>query len=45
MNHVEEGDFGAIVIASHGRDGISRLVLGSVTGTAVGRSPVPVVVR
>jgi nucleotide-binding universal stress UspA family protein len=44
VNHAEEGGFNAIVIASHGRDGISRLLLGSVTETVVRRSPVPVVV-
>jgi len=44
VNHAEEGGFDAVVIASHGRDGISRLLLGSVTETVVRRSPVPVVV-
>lgn len=44
VTHAEEGGFNAIVIGSHGRDGVSRLLLGSVTETVVRRSPVPVVV-
>ena len=33
-----------IVMASHGRRGVQRLLLGSVTAEVVGRSPVPVLV-
>jgi nucleotide-binding universal stress UspA family protein len=34
----------AIVMGSHGRDGVSRIILGSVAETVVRRSPVPVTV-
>ena len=40
----EESDIDAIVMGSHGRDGVSRIVLGSVAETVVRRSPVPVTV-
>ena len=33
-----------VVIGSHGRDGLSRILLGSVAETVVRRSPVPVTV-
>ncbi|MFT4884680.1 MAG: nucleotide-binding universal stress UspA family protein [Natronomonas sp.] len=33
-----------MVVGSHGRDGISRVLLGSVAETVVRRSPVPVTV-
>jgi nucleotide-binding universal stress UspA family protein len=40
----EENDVDSIVMGSHGRDGVSRVVLGSVAETVVRRSPVPVTV-
>ncbi len=40
----EENDIDGIVMGSHGRDGVSRVVLGSVAETVVRRSPVPVTV-
>jgi nucleotide-binding universal stress UspA family protein len=38
-HHVDQ-----VVVGSHGRDGVSRLLLGSVAETVVRRSPVPVTV-
>jgi|SRR5699024_2072128 len=40
----EDNPIDAIVIGSHGRDGVSRIVLGSVAETVVRRAPVPVTV-
>jgi nucleotide-binding universal stress UspA family protein len=40
----EENDVDGIVIGSHGREGVSRVLLGSVAETVVRRSPVPVTV-
>jgi nucleotide-binding universal stress UspA family protein len=40
----EENAIDGIVMGSHGRDGVSRVVLGSVAETVVRRSPVPVTV-
>ncbi|MWV38279.1 MULTISPECIES: universal stress protein [Natrialba] len=40
----ETEDFDAIVIGSHGRDGVSRALLGSVAEKVVRRSGVPVLV-
>lgn len=37
-------DFDQIVMGSHGRSGVSRILLGSVAETVVRRSPVPVTV-
>jgi nucleotide-binding universal stress UspA family protein len=37
-------EFDHIVMGSHGRAGVSRILLGSVTETVVRRSPVPVTV-
>lgn len=39
-----EADIDHIVMGSHGRKGVSRLLLGSVAETVVRRSPVPVTV-
>jgi nucleotide-binding universal stress UspA family protein len=39
-----DGGFDAIVLGSHGRDGVQRLLLGSVAEKVVRRSPIPVVV-
>jgi nucleotide-binding universal stress UspA family protein len=40
----EEHDVDGIVIGSHGREGVTRVLLGSVAETVVRRSPVPVTV-
>ncbi|SDZ83659.1 Nucleotide-binding universal stress protein, UspA family [Haloplanus vescus] len=40
----ENNDVDAIVIGSHGREGVTRVLLGSVAETVVRRSPVPVTV-
>ena len=40
----EQNPIDAIVMGSHGRDGVSRIVLGSVAETVVRRAPVPVTV-
>ncbi|OVE83053.1 universal stress protein [Natronolimnobius baerhuensis] len=41
---VSDDAFDLIVMGSHGRDGLSRLLLGSVAEAVVRRAPVPVVV-
>ncbi|WP_302081774.1 universal stress protein [Salinibaculum rarum] len=40
----EEHDIDHIVMGSHGREGVSRILLGSVAETVMRRSPVPVTV-
>jgi nucleotide-binding universal stress UspA family protein len=40
----ENNDVDGIVIGSHGRQGVTRVLLGSVAETVVRRSPVPVTV-
>ena len=42
--YAEEHDVDQIVMGSHGREGVSRILLGSVAETVVRRSPVPVTV-
>ncbi|MDR9381337.1 MAG: universal stress protein [Natronomonas sp.] len=44
VEYIETEDIDAVVIGSHGRDGFSRILLGSVAETVVRRSPVPVTV-
>lgn len=44
VEYAEEHDVDHVVIGSHGRDGISRVLLGSVAETVIRRSPVPVTV-
>ncbi|WP_411714888.1 universal stress protein [Natronomonas sp.] len=44
VEYAEEHEFDHIVIGSHGRDGITRVLLGSVAETVIRRSPVPVTV-
>ncbi|WP_248896913.1 universal stress protein [Haloplanus halobius] len=40
----EDNDIDGIIIGSHGREGVTRVLLGSVAETVVRRSPVPVTV-
>jgi nucleotide-binding universal stress UspA family protein len=40
----DQDDIDHVVIGSHGRDGVSRILLGSVAESVVRRSPVPVTV-
>lgn len=42
--YADDGDYETIVMGSHGREGISRILLGSVAERVVRRAPVPVVV-
>ena len=44
VEYAEEHDVDVIVMGSHGRKGVSRILLGSVAETVVRRSPVPVTV-
>jgi nucleotide-binding universal stress UspA family protein len=44
VERIERGDIDHVVMGSHGRDGISRLLLGSVAEAVVRNSPVPVTV-
>ncbi|WP_122088881.1 universal stress protein [Halalkalicoccus subterraneus] len=44
VDYAEEHDIDQIVMGSHGRDGVSRILLGSVAETVVRRSPCPVTV-
>lgn len=44
VEYAEENDFDHIVIGSHGRSGVSRILLGSVAENVVRRSPVPVTI-
>lgn len=44
VEYADEHDIDAIVMGSHGRDGLSRILLGSVAEAVVRRSPVPVTV-
>ncbi|WP_135666023.1 universal stress protein [Halorhabdus rudnickae] len=44
VEHAQEHDVDQIVMGSHGRSGVSRILLGSVAETVVRRSPVPVTV-
>lgn len=44
IEYSEEHDIDAIVMGSHGRDGLSRILLGSVAESVVRRSSVPVTV-
>ena len=44
VEYAEDNDIDHIVMGSHGRQGVTRILLGSVTETVVRRSPVPVTV-
>lgn len=44
VEYAEENDVDHIVMGSHGRSGVSRVVLGSVAEEVVRRSPIPVTV-
>jgi nucleotide-binding universal stress UspA family protein len=44
VEYAEDNDIDHVVIGSHGREGVSRLLLGSVAEAVVRRSPVPVTV-
>jgi nucleotide-binding universal stress UspA family protein len=44
VDYAEENDIDHIVMGSHGREGVSRILLGSVAETVMRRSPVPVTV-
>ncbi|MFW6003864.1 MAG: universal stress protein [Halanaeroarchaeum sp.] len=44
VEYAEESDVDQIVMGSHGRSGVSRILLGSVAEAVVRRSPVPVTI-
>jgi nucleotide-binding universal stress UspA family protein len=44
VQYADEHDIDHIVVGSHGRGGLSRILLGSVAETVVRRAPVPVTV-
>ncbi|ADD07547.1 UspA domain protein (plasmid) [Natrialba magadii ATCC 43099] len=44
VNHIDGGDFDHVVMGSHGRSGIERIMLGSVAETTLRRSSVPVTI-
>jgi nucleotide-binding universal stress UspA family protein len=44
IEYLEENDVDHVFLGSHGRSGVSRLLLGSVAETVVRRAPVPVTI-
>lgn len=44
VDYVEEHDIDHVVMGSHGRSGVTRILLGSVAEAVIRRSPVPVTV-
>jgi nucleotide-binding universal stress UspA family protein len=44
VEYADENDIDHIVMGSHGRSGVARILLGSVAETVVRRSPIPVTV-
>ncbi|RQH01410.1 universal stress protein [Natrarchaeobius oligotrophus] len=44
VKRAEEGDYDVVAIGSHGRDGVARVLLGSVAEKVARRSPIPVLV-
>jgi len=44
VNYAEENGYDHIIMGSHGRSGVTRILLGSVAESVVRRSPVPVTI-
>jgi nucleotide-binding universal stress UspA family protein len=44
VTYVEENDIDHVVMGSHGRSGVTRILLGSVAEAVVRRSPIPVTI-
>ncbi|CAM2754770.1 MULTISPECIES: universal stress protein [Halobacterium] len=44
VSYAEENDIDKIVMGSHGRSGVTRILLGSVAENVVRRSPIPVTI-
>jgi len=44
VNYAEENDYDHIIMGSHGRSGVTRVLLGSVAESVVRRSSVPVTI-
>lgn len=44
ISYLDEHDIDHVVMGSHGRSGVTRILLGSVAETVVRRSPVPVTI-
>jgi len=44
VSYAEDNDIDHIVMGSHGRSGVSRILLGSVAENVVRRSPIPVTI-
>ncbi len=44
ISYVEENDIDQVVMGSHGRSGVTRILLGSVAESVVRRSPIPVTI-
>lgn len=44
ISYVEDNDVDQVVMGSHGRSGMTRILLGSVAESVVRRSPVPVTI-
>lgn len=44
IDYIEDNDVDMVVIGSHGRSKMSRILLGSVAASVTRRSPVPVLV-
>lgn len=44
LEYIEEHDVDHVVMGSHGRSGVTRILLGSVAETVTRRSPVPVTI-
>ncbi len=44
VNYIEDNEIDHVVMGSHGRSGVTRILLGSVAEAVIRRSPVPVTV-
>lgn len=44
VRYIEQNEHELVVLGSHGRDGVARVLLGSVAEKVVRRSPIPVLV-